>query len=230
MVNHKITGNGRDVIFLHGWGGDINSFAGLCKELSKLYRCTTLDFFGHGATPHGELPLVVDDFAKSVVQLIDKYDMQNITLIAHSFGGRVAIKLAADPRIKKLILIGAAGVKKRFSLVVKLKILRYKLKKKLGLNTSKMGSKDWQKLRVEERRTFCNVIRENLTPLLKSITQPTLLIWGKKDTETPLYMAQTMNRKIRDSGLIIFEDAGHFVYIERPREVLRIIKNFLASF
>ena len=227
MLNHTVSGANNDVVFLHGWGGGISSFCGLQRGLLKHCRCLNLDFYGHGQSSHGAFALTLDDFACGVRELFDRHEITDATLIAHSFGARVAIKLAGDERVKRLVLIGAAGLKKRRSLVVKLKILRYKLGKFLGADVSGMGSPDWQRLSAVERATFTNIINEDLKPLLCHIKKPTLLIWGAKDTETPLYTGKIMERLIPDCGLVVFENAGHFVYLEHEAECIDIINSFM---
>ena len=94
ILNHIIEGEGQDIIFLHGWGGSIDSFRGVFDVFSKKYRCTAVDFYGFGAS---ELPraLNLSDYADGVRELIELYSMRDVILVGHSFGGRVAIYEAA---------------------------------------------------------------------------------------------------------------------------------------
>ncbi|MDE5548959.1 MAG: alpha/beta hydrolase [Clostridia bacterium] len=57
---------------MHGWGGSVDSFRGAFDVFSKKYRCTVLDFYGFGKS---NLPsvLTLDDYAKGVEEIIDKY-------------------------------------------------------------------------------------------------------------------------------------------------------------
>ena len=79
------------------------------------------------------------------------------------------------------------------------------------------------------RETFKKVINLDLTPNLKDITRPTLLIWGENDIDTPVYMAKTMEKNIKDSGLVILKDAKHFSYIDKINEYNVIVDNFLGN-
>jgi pimeloyl-ACP methyl ester carboxylesterase len=76
------------------------------------------------------------------------------------------------------------------------------------------------------RQTLVNSVNEDLTPLLSRITQPTLLIWGDKDTATPLAHAKIMEKHIADSGLVVFENAGHFSFLDKPYEFMLVLKSF----
>jgi len=79
------------------------------------------------------------------------------------------------------------------------------------------------------KKTFVNIISEDLSPLLKNIACPTLIIFGKDDKETPLYMAKKLNKKIKDSALIVFENCGHFAYLEDFYRFVAISKSFLKG-
>jgi len=61
------------------------------------------------------------------------------------------------------------------------------------------------------------------------VRAPSLLIWGDRDTETPLAAARVMERLIPDAGLVVFEGAGHFAYLEQPTRFCRIVDVFLSD-
>ena len=77
------------------------------------------------------------------------------------------------------------------------------------------------------KETFLNIISEDLSDSAKKITQPTLLIWGEDDTETPLSDGKKMAGLIPNSKLEVIKNAGHFVYKEKTAEVAESIRKFL---
>ena len=162
-------------------------------------------------------------------------ELDKVSVIAHSFGGRVAILLASlqQDKVEKLVLVDSAGIKPKFSLKNKLKILNYKVAKKLkekGLIKRELinyGSEDYKALPSQMKPVFNNVINTDLTGYLKNITAPTLIVWGKKDNDTPYYMAKKINKNIKDSAIITFENAGHFCYLDNASEFQTIVSNFL---
>jgi pimeloyl-ACP methyl ester carboxylesterase len=79
------------------------------------------------------------------------------------------------------------------------------------------------------RNTFIKIINEDLQPLLKSIIAPTLLIWGENDKETPVYMGKIMEKEIKDSGLVILKNAGHYSYLDQFQQFCIIVNNFLQT-
>ena len=93
----------------------------------------------------------------------------------------------------------------------------------------KYGSRDYNALDEEMRRTFVKVVNEDLTDLYAKFKASTLLIWGEKDTETPLWMGQEMEKLIPDAGLVILEGGSHFAYLEQIDRFCTIARQFLKE-
>ncbi|MEG1608836.1 MAG: alpha/beta hydrolase, partial [Clostridia bacterium] len=104
----------------------------------------------------------------------------------------------------------------------------FKIKKSLKMDVSQCGSSDYRNLSPLMRQTFCNIVNTNLDYLLPHIKQPTLIIWGAKDKETPLYMAKKLNKGIKNSGLVVL-DGGHFCYIDKLYEFVSIVLSFVGD-
>ena len=79
------------------------------------------------------------------------------------------------------------------------------------------------------RATFVKVVNLDLSDRLSLIRQPVLLLWGDKDTETPLWMGQQMERDIPDAGLVVLEGGTHFAYLEQAARFNMIVKHFLEE-
>lgn len=230
LINHKQLGEGQDIIFLHGWGGSIASFYGAGQSLSKCFRVTLVDFYGFGNTIHPDSPLNLDDYVNSIVNIINHYRMQNVLLVGHSFGGRVAIKLAQKygHLVGKIVLCDSAGIIPKRRIKYYFKVYLHKLLRKLGFNHAG-GSKDYKSLNSVMKQTFKNIVNEDLTALTKKVTAPTMIIWGDKDKETPIYMAKMLHKNIPNSGLVIFKNCGHFAYIERQDIFYAILIKFFLE-
>ena len=91
------------------------------------------------------------------------------------------------------------------------------------------GSQDYRNASPLMRRILVNVVNEDLKDLLPNIQQSTLLIWGEKDTETPLWMGQEMEKLIPDAGLVILEGGSHFAFLEQLPGFSLIVKEFLKE-
>jgi len=239
MIDYDIIENsGKIVFFLHGWGGDKNSFA-VVKNHLACCKMVFVSFSGFGNSEQPNKPYSVLDYALELKDLIVSVAKgKQVVLVCHSFGARVAVKLCSlyPCLVEKLMIIGGAGVKPRRSLNYHLKVYKYKrLKSKVkkGKADPKVlecyGSSDYKKLTGLMKQTFINVVNEDLKDCFKKVRCDTLLFWGENDTETPLYMARKINKWIKNSELIVLEGAGHFCYIDNIPYFIRVLNAFLID-
>jgi pimeloyl-ACP methyl ester carboxylesterase len=91
-----------------------------------------------------------------------------------------------------------------------------------------INAKDYERAPLNMRETMKNLITVDLAPKLHEIKIPTLIIWGKKDAETPVSDAKLMHSKIADSKLVIIEDTGHSPHKTHPAKVAEEIAGFLS--
>ena len=181
-----------------------------------------------------------------VKHFMEKLGLEKVDVIGHSFGGRVIIYLASKyPEIfNKIVLTDAAGIKPKMTFKKWIRIRSYKMGKffiklvtpkdkyeeKINELRKKYGSSDYASISSDVmRETFNKVISLDLSDKLKEIKNPTLLMWGENDIDTPLYMAKKMEREIKDSGLVVLKGAAHFSYIDSPNEYNLIVENFLGG-
>lgn len=78
---------------------------------------------------------------------------------------------------------------------------------------------------------FWGVRREVFSPIIQQLDRikaPTLIIWGKQDSITPVAHAYVAFSKISDSSLHVFERCGHWAQVEYPQEFNRLVSEFLA--
>lgn len=249
-VNYEImddAGASKTVLLLHGWGASIEAMAPIYLHLKNTHRVVVLDFPGEsGKTPPPSVPWGVPEYGEMVKAFMEELGISGASVIAHSFGGRVAIYLASHyPELfDKIVLTDAAGVRPVKTFQKTVKGLMFKCGK-WGLQNfapvdkrdellrayrDKHSSADYKALQSEVmKETFKKVISLDLTENLKKITRPTLLIWGENDTDTPLYMAKVMEENIPDSGLVVLKGAGHFSYLDKSAEYCVIVDTFLLN-
>jgi len=241
-IRYRTEGHGEPVLLLHGWGANLDSFRQVFDDLATTYQVTAIDFPGHGGSGLPPTPWSVSDFTELTLDIMNQLHLDRPSIIAHSFGGRVSIKLAAAQphRLNRLILVDAAGVPTPRSLKFKLKVAFAKIAKAVAPFLGPLGtalkarvyaavqSKDYAAA-GPLRETFVKVIREDLTPYLPKIQSPTLLIWGENDHDTPVSSAETMNRLIPNSDLVVLKDAGHFSYIDQFSLFRLRVRKFLFT-
>lgn len=242
-LRYKDSGEGECIIFLHGWGCNLDIFQNIHSALEKDFRVITIDFPGFGESTPPPTVWGVYEYTDFLEEFIRELQIENPILVGHSFGGRVAIVYASrNTNLRKIILVDAAGVKPRRSLKYYVKVYSFKCMKHLAklllskekseefINSyrKKSGSDDYNNANGIIRRIFVKVVNEDLKAEMPKIKVPTLLFWGKADTATPLRDAQIMNKLIPDSGLVAFDNVGHYSFLERPYDFEAVIKNFLT--
>ena len=231
MMYYEIIGNTKEnvVLFLHGWGADCTSFKGVVFNLPKNdISYILVDFPGFGKSEEPTKSYSVLDYANEIIALLDNLKINKVTIVGHSFGGRVGIVLASkfSERVEKLILVDSAGVIEGRGIKYHLKVWCYKFKVKLfGRERVKLsGSADYKALKSDiMRETFKMVVNEDLLNIAKTITIPTILIWGDKDKTTTIKAGKKLNRAIKNSKLIVLEGAGHFCFLDKPTEFVYIL-------
>lgn len=242
------------ILILHGWGSSSQAWEKPKKLLEDAgYQVFVPDLPGFGKEPAPKNPWGVSDYINFVLEGVDTIPplrcerKRKFVLVGHSFGGRVAIKLAAQypEKIEKLILTGAAGP--RFAtLKEKIKVETFAFIAKIGglafyvfpFTVFKplakkvlywwSGGKDYYHMENHAlKETFKKVIYEDLTPYLEKIKVPTFLIWGEKDSMIPLAYAYLMHRQIKISKLKIIKEANHVFPYAQPEVFVREVLEFL---
>lgn len=238
-IHYSLTGTGKPVVLLHGWGQNRGMMAPIEEHLKKQYRVINLDFPGFGESPEPKEAWGVADYTAMLEALLKEEKLENPILIAHSFGARVAILYASKNPVCKMVLTGAAGIRPKRGISYYLKVYSYKLAKRIlslpflkRYQTSLLrqaGSSDYQSTSGIMRATFVKVVNQDLTDCLKQIKAETLLVWGENDTAVPLSDGKKMEALIPNCGLAVFENDDHFAYWHQMDRFLRVIDIFLAS-
>lgn len=235
--------DGRPVVLMHGWGCNFSTVRSIAAILETGMHVFNLDLPGHGKSPEPPTIWGVGEYTDFVKNFIDTLKLQDPVLIGHSFGGRIAIMLASQRPLSKIMLVDAAGIKPKRHLKYYIKVYSFKtakhvlplvLGKKRALKTldawrGKAGSADYRQASPIMRQIMSKAINQDLTPLLTSIKASTLLIWGEKDTATPMRDARIMEKNIPDAGLVSFPDAGHFSFLDEPGQFRAVAKEFFKQ-
>ena len=241
-VRYQRGGHGPSVLLLHGWGADIESFTPVYEDLVRSYTVYAFDFPGFGRSSLPPAAWGVADYAALTLRVMDALQLERPHLVCHSFGGRIAIVLAAyhPSRVGRLVLVDSAGVRGRRPFKAHLK----RLIAHLGQYLARYGGNAGQKMRealyrrIQSqdyanagplRATLVKVISEDLTPLLPRIKSPTLLVWGEHDRDVPLAAARMMARSIPGAQLVVFENAGHFAYLDQFNRFRLLVGRFLRD-
>ncbi len=245
----KIGEKGPLIFILHGWPSSLESWQEVGTGLALAgFQVVIPDFPGFGQSQEPPRPWHIQDYAfwlsafvLKVKSQLSMLDDNKVIVVGHSFGGRVAIQFAAahSEELSKLVLVAAAGIKKKT-----LPILKYISQLGKAIFSLPLlcvfkplfrkvfykfivGTTDYINAKGVMQETFKNVVKEDLSPLLSQIKTPTLLIWGSKDKKTPLEEGKKMSFEIRNSKLEIIRRAGHSPNKEVPELLVQKVLDFL---
>ena len=238
---------GSAILLLHGWGSNLTLFRSMIDYLKKEHVIYALDFPGFGGTPEPDTVWSVDDYTDFVIKFIEEMKIENISILGHSFGGRIIIKLVNREnlsfKVEKIVLLDSAGIKpqnngsntfrSKYYRFAK-KIVTSRIVKKIDKDAenklkSKFGSEDYKNATPRMRDILVKTVNEDLTELLNNIKVKTLLVWGDKDSATPLGDAEIMKERIENSELEVVKGGTHYSFLDNPVYVNTVLLNFFKD-
>lgn len=216
-INYKYINKGSQdiVVFLHGWGLSGESFERISHLINK--SSIMIDLFGFGKSSLPKDYFDAYEYSYQIFLFLKKIGVDNIVLVGHSFGGRLAIILSSifQINIKKLILTSSAGINK-FSLLTSIKVIAYKLYK----STKKFvpyfkldnffGSSDYNNCSQIMKGVLVRTVNQDLGRLARKIKIETCIVWDKGDKVTPRWLCAKLNKLIVESKVVYYCKGGHF--------------------
>ncbi|MGH7869292.1 MAG: alpha/beta fold hydrolase [Candidatus Dormibacteraceae bacterium] len=238
-------GEGPPVLLLHGWRTSSQLWLPIINHLKANFSVLAPDFPSFGQTPPPPAVWGVEQYARWIIDLLDSKGLSKVHVVGHSFGGRVAIKLAArwPQRVEKLVLTSSSGIRPARSPVYRFRVASFKtlrsvanaryipasLRRWAQARVASSGSDDYRQATGIMRPTFVRIVNEDQRPDLGQIAAPTLLIWGERDDETPLRDGREMERLVPNAGLVVFSAATHYAYLEQSARFCRVLDAFFLA-
>ena len=237
---------GESLLILHGWGSNSERWQRVKELLEKKgIEVLVLDLPGFGKTLSPQKAWSRDDYINWIFQKVKERNWQKFNLLGHSFGGGLAVKIAATfpERIEKLILLSPAIIQRKSIKTYLFYYISYLGKKVFSLPGFKIfhplaekliyklaGTKDYYVADGMMKETMKKIGKEEpLEMILEKIKIPTLILWGKKDDVLPIIDAYYIKEKIKGSELKIIPKARHSPHREAPEELAEIIVQFIQS-
>ena len=235
-VNYIDYGNkkGKPIVFLHGWGQNIEMMKIISDHYTKDNRLIVIDLPGFGDSEKPNNIWFVSDYAELVYELLKKIKVEKPNLIGHSFGGKIALLYASKYECEKIVLLASPFKKGIKKLSLKVKVLKT-LKKVPGLNKFEefakrhIGSRDYKAADPIMRQILVEHVNLDITEEIKNIKCSAFIIWGDQDTEVSYEDAYELEKLIKDSGVVVLEGGTHYAYIEFLPRVISIISAFINN-
>jgi len=232
-------GDGEVLLLLHGLFGALSNFKPLFDYFKKDYKVVI------PMLPIYELPVLnanLTGLVKYVNEFVAHKQYKSVNVIGNSLGGHIAILFALEnlPLIHSILLTGSSGL----------------FENAMGSTFPKRGSYEYIKKKTEDTfydpktatkelidevfgivndrmkalkvlKTAKSAIRHNVGNRLGEIDKPVLLIWGKNDKVTPLFVGEEFHKLLPNSELISLNHCGHAPMMEKPDEFNQILESFL---
>ncbi len=257
QIRYSKSGRGEPLVLIHGLGGFMIVWEGNIRSLSRNFTVYALDLPGHGyssALQKDELNLEFSSlFLEKFFQALG---LDNFVCVGTSLGGLIAMRYTFDypGRVRKLILVGSAGLGKRMSILLRFMSLpfvgeyfsRPKFVRKMleqlvydkRIITERLVE-EFAKIRskAELRRNTLGLLRYGVNirgqrkhiiqeAELHKITIPTLLLWVENDPIFPVEQARRAVKHFPNAVLRVFPKTGHLVYLEQPEGFRKAIVEF----
>ena len=219
------------MVFLHGYLSSKEAFAAQIAYFSRFYRVTAIDFLGFGGSRCLTSAFSVEDYAKWTEEVLGLLQVQKPHVIAHSFGCRVAVKLASMRQggyFDKMVLTGAAGVILKRGLRYQCKVKAYRLVRKLAPRFAEkhFGSTEYRTLSPLMKESYKKIVNEDLRNCAREIKNRVLLVEGESDGVTPMREAEAYLQCF-ENGRLEKMAGGHFAFAENPVLFNLITEEFL---
>ncbi|HUN90482.1 MAG TPA: acetoin dehydrogenase dihydrolipoyllysine-residue acetyltransferase subunit [Burkholderiaceae bacterium] len=240
---------GVPVVFLHGFGGDLNNWLFNLDAVAEGSPVIALDLPGHGES-EARLPgAKLADLAAFVGRFLDAIGVKRAHFVGHSMGGAIAAKLAGTdaPRVASLTLVNSAGLGPEINMAYIDGFVsaasRRELKPVVELLFADPG--------LVSRQLLDDLLRykrlDGVTGLLQalaaslfgagkqadlpgrelgSIDVPLLVVWGAKDQVIPAGHAKSAPSR---ATVKVFDDAGHMAMMEKANEVNALIRRHVGG-
>lgn len=225
-------GKGKDLVFFHGYLSSKEAFSAQIEYFSKFFRVTVFDFSGFGGSAPLKEPFSVTDYAVWTKAFLNAVGVVKPHVAAHSFGCRVAVKMAASDgeTFDKILLTGPAGVILKRGFGYRMKVKTYRAVKKIAPNFAekRFGSAEYKSLSPVMKASYKKIVNEDLRGDARKVENEVLIVQGRSDLTTPLEEAEAYLSCFKRGKMTVL-DGGHFAFAENPTRFDLIAEEFFCD-
>lgn len=250
-VNFTDDGAGTPLLFVHGFPLDRNSWEPQILAFAADHRCIAPDLRGFGDTEATVGVATMEQFADDLAALLQHLRLESAVIIGHSMGGYIALAFARKyaKMLRGLVLVAtrstadspdAAAGRRATAEKVRTEgtapLIANMAPKMIAAGNAHSGLPDFVQMMMG-RASQDGVVatlrgladRPDSTPLLPTITVPTLVITGTDDDLIPASESEKMAAVIPRARLEKIAGAGHLVAYEKPAEFNAALRRWLAD-
>jgi pimeloyl-ACP methyl ester carboxylesterase len=228
------------VLALHGWSRSRRDFSAVLAPPGKdPLEAVALDLPGFGSTPAPPEAWGSPEYADLVAEILP--DMAGpVVVLGHSFGGRVALQLAAarPNDVAALVLTGVplirpAGRAPRPPLPFRAARLFHRAgllpEARMEAVRRRYGSTDYRAAEGVMRRVLVRLVNERYDDVLKAVQCPVTLVWGADDSVTPLDLARVAADRLSHPRVVVLPGVGHLTPLSAPLALHEAVSEALVQ-
>lgn len=233
-VGDSHTADSTPTIFIHGWGGSSRSLASLAQTLAPSVRGYLIDLpgFGHSSDPPPSWG--VSEYAQCVQEFVKEAGLVSpVSIVGHSFGGSIALYLAAHyPQLVAKIVVCAPSWHRHTASIVPSRhvskmLHHFPLVRRVLYRVLFPRSDLMRYPKLEQN--FKKIVREDLSQSVRTIGQNVLIIWGKDDTYVPVTDAVLLHELLPQSILRVYPGMRHDLPLTHSDLITDSIRVFLTT-
>ncbi len=223
--DYSFVGSPNTLLLLHGWGGNKDSFS----KIKRVFRpCHNILSVSLPPFEDSITAINLYEYRDMMLDLLKSLGIDTFSIICHSFGFRVALMLATQTNIHKIIVTGGAGIRLKPNFFKKLNFNMHTLLLKSNPQFfTRFASSDYLSLSTTNRQTFKNIVNKDLTNHIKLLHCPIFLFWGGRDTATPIKMLKIIRHLQPNAQYKIIKTGDHFAYLNHGEAFVDCCDKFL---
>lgn len=252
QLNYLDIGKGPALVLLHGWAMSSGIFAGIVDGLAKNFRLLIPDMRGHGASETGT-DYALSDFTADITTWIDRLGLDRCNLIGWSFGGQVAMRLAADKLlpIERLAIVASTpkfcqssdwhyglpevqvrAMERQFrrdsvSTLAEFTSLMFVGEKNAQLSSAVVHKQTILPDAGAGAKSLATLRETDIRDLLSKINIPTLVHHGKADMIIPVSAGEYLAGQIAGAELFVWDEVGHAPFLSSPEDSQTLWQEFM---
>ncbi len=236
-INYFEGGNGKIIIFLHGWGQSSVCFLELAEKIKKGYKVFLLDLPGFGKSGTPDFIWNYNNYAKIVQEFCEKLDIKNPIIVGHSFGAKIAFISDKIMETGKIIVY-SGSLNNNWSLFRLFNIyliylfqftyptLLFYFHNKFLHPRNYTNFFVWDGKRAKIMLNIYRHLKFNLNNINQHNIKHFYFLRGKRDRISNIKFDEKIFEKDK---AFIFEDSGHFSHISEAEKFETLLLDICSS-
>jgi 2-hydroxy-6-oxonona-2,4-dienedioate hydrolase len=243
-------GSKSTIVLIHGLGASAERWEYVIPLFNKHYRVIVPDLIGFGYSDKPLVDYTTDFFSNFLAKFLEKIGLEKNNIIGSSLGGQIAAEYAFEHQdsIEKLVLVSPSGAMDHSTPALDAYVMAALYPNIEGAeNAYKMMAAPGQEINPKIIEDFVKRMKlpnakmafmstllglknaEDITKKLKTLSTPSLIIWGERDPVIPIKFAESFVSSIQDCRFYRMDGCGHTPYVDEPEKFTQLVLDFLKG-